>query len=200
MALIFQSTSSVWRMTEFEPGATTLEKISIHILRVEDDMEWLCCNYFYYDFNPHPPCGGWHKVLGRFLELLSFQSTSSVWRMTLFFMLPLLYIFYFNPHPPCGGWQQKQPKQCQPKSNLLTIFTKITNLTTYSPYLKKLNPQPPPTNSSANPHTFYVHLRFALKNQRTIHIQTFFYTNMLHFIFVIVPQIIKTQTIFFFIN
>ena len=58
---LFQSTSSVWRTTLTDGAQTKGTKISIHVLRVEDD--------------PDGPC---HPVGGE-----QFQSTSSVWRTTL---------------------------------------------------------------------------------------------------------------------
>ena len=56
----FQSTSSVWRTTKAIASGTGPQAISIHVLRVEDDLT-----------TP--------KQI-RFLE--QFQSTSSVWRTT----------------------------------------------------------------------------------------------------------------------
>ena len=126
--------------------------ISIHTLRVEgDNFQWCWCkstvlfqstpsvwrvthciissySALIKDFNPHPPCGGWHhtpnnpqsferisihtlRVEGDRAVLLSklsgllFQSTPSVWRVTRTFRKWKLCQRDFNPHPPCGGWQ-----------------------------------------------------------------------------------------------
>ena len=57
------------------------ELISIHILRVEDDI------LEHYETRPE----------------VTFQSTSSVWRMTLAGSKILSMLSDFNPHPPCGG-------------------------------------------------------------------------------------------------
>ena len=55
---IFQSTSSVWRTTYINSKKLNLCIISIHVLRVEDDLPCTYpgapCPYF----NPRPPCGG----------------------------------------------------------------------------------------------------------------------------------------------
>ena len=57
------------------------------------------------DFNPHPPCGGWHISDFSNDYTVEFQSTPSVWRVTwqCLYLQMALYID-FNPHPPCGGW------------------------------------------------------------------------------------------------
>ena len=103
-ALSFQSTPSVWRKTFQILRLDYFAFISIHSLRVEEDMvnspNWhkaiqisihslrvekdffkiIFIAYCYY-FNPLPPCGGRHK---RSVLL------NDVFR-------------YFNPLPPCGG-------------------------------------------------------------------------------------------------
>ena len=102
--------------------------ISIHTLRVEGDFFGLTVQYQYDNFNPHPPCGGWHDAasitwsgmqdfnphppcggwhISDFSNdyTVEFQSTPSVWRVTwqCLYLQMALYID-FNPHPPCGGW------------------------------------------------------------------------------------------------
>ena len=100
----FQSTSPVWRTTN------------------RHEREYACREYF----NPRPPCGGrllkgikrgkvecisihvprveddqssrYHKCL-----LLRFQSTSPVWRTTVYDGTFFDCSFDFNPRPPCGG-------------------------------------------------------------------------------------------------
>ena len=79
--------------------------ISIHTLRVEGDSAFSIFNIFITDFNPHPPCGGWlqdlwltttadyfnpHPPCGgwqlqnnNLFQYPLFQSTPSVWRVTL---------------------------------------------------------------------------------------------------------------------
>ena len=124
---IFQSTSSVWRTTWTPcPGRSTIpnfnprppcggrpielfaaeesKKISIHVLRAEDDCRPNCrpsrkkhfnprppCGGRRYclsikrapgNFNPRPPCGGRLAVKHPRVEDVLFQSTSSVWRTT----------------------------------------------------------------------------------------------------------------------
>ena len=100
---LFQSTSSVWRTTRAADGKGGACSISIHVLRVEDDL-----------------CESQHL----FFYFL-FQSTSSVWRTTrgagkngylAYISIHVLRVEddrsrplppfpgpYFNPRPPCGG-------------------------------------------------------------------------------------------------
>ena len=56
--------------------------ISIHVLRVEDDVGVSLRTISFTDFNPRPPCGGRHLVCGLGELLMN-----------------------FNPRPPCGGRQ-----------------------------------------------------------------------------------------------
>ena len=103
MKNIFQSTSSAWRTTifchynrnsfvHFNPRpphggrlliwlmALSFQNISIHVLRMEDDIK-LCIHYTRRQhFNPRPPHGG---------------------RLFSAFLSPSF--FYFNPRPPHGG-------------------------------------------------------------------------------------------------
>ena len=101
-------------------------RISIHILRVEDDSNTETIALILINFNPHPPCGGWLYQICISVHILLFQSTSSVWRMTSQDWKPRKERIFqstssvwrmtyqtvkiqlcnidFNPHPPCGGW------------------------------------------------------------------------------------------------
>ena len=87
--------------------------ISIHVLRVEDDPQFetfqLDTSYFnprppcggrqptaqndflQMHFNPRPPCGGRPFDSGYNPQPWLFQSTSSVWRTTLWILLKLLF-------------------------------------------------------------------------------------------------------------
>ncbi len=58
------------------------QEISIHVLRVEDDVSYLLGNGVTFDFNPRPPCGGRRASAVDILTTALFQSTSSVWRTT----------------------------------------------------------------------------------------------------------------------
>ena len=101
---IFQSTSSVWRTTIFNHINVAHAQISIHVLRVEDDLSpykvYYIRRYFnprppcggrqvqiqqrkrQKNFNPRPPCGGRRDFFVPYPHPLQFQSTSSVWRTT----------------------------------------------------------------------------------------------------------------------
>ena len=56
--------------------------ISIHVLRVEDDLGWGPILQSFFNFNPRPPCGGRRVPLNVEKVTALFQSTSSVWRTT----------------------------------------------------------------------------------------------------------------------
>ena len=77
---LFQSTSSVWRTTQGRHPAGHHRRISIHVLRVEDDLMLSPPSAGGADFNPRPPCGG------RRASVPAFCRGSD-----------------FNPRPPCGG-------------------------------------------------------------------------------------------------
>ena len=83
----FQSTPSVWRVTSCPTR---------HALG-------------FWNFNPHPPCGGWQYENRPKSKFDPFQSTPSVWRVTWWNWAESGgRTLYFNPHPPCGGWRQQQ--------------------------------------------------------------------------------------------
>ena len=99
----FQSTSSVWRTTAPGGAAAIIGQISIHVLRVEDDL----------------------LIVAVLCTRTKFQSTSSVWRTTRRagprtwsagisihvlrveddppMIVKPLAAGDFNPRPPCGG-------------------------------------------------------------------------------------------------
>ena len=112
----FQSTSSVWRTTECRCFSSKSKKISIHVLRVEDDAFSAPRLYWTPYFNPRPPCGG-----RRYMEITCkapdlFQSTSSVWRTTVAPPVQLVPCAHFNPRPPCGGRLQIQQRKRQKRN------------------------------------------------------------------------------------
>ena len=55
---LFQSPSSVWRTTQSLHTPDKYRLISIHVLRVEDDLMPRPAGRGTFDFNPRPPCGG----------------------------------------------------------------------------------------------------------------------------------------------
>ena len=81
-ALLFQSTSSVWRTTLLRDPLGNPGRISIHVLRVEDDAAARPARQSRAYFNPRPPCGGRPSL-----------SDSRRTRRNC----------HFNPRPPCGG-------------------------------------------------------------------------------------------------
>ena len=76
----FQSTSSVWRTTYVLPYSNKGVLISIHVLRVEDDLSRVHLHGSNWYFNPRPPCGG-----------RPYQYDN------------VFCVKDFNPRPPCGG-------------------------------------------------------------------------------------------------
>ena len=62
-----------------------MDDISIHVLRVEDDLTLPGFKWHDTDFNPRPPCGGRRVCKMENVTLELFQSTSSVWRTTYLF-------------------------------------------------------------------------------------------------------------------
>ena len=81
----FQSTSSVWRTTCIPAHVGAPKAISIHVLRVEDDVFWCSSQPGIWNFNPRPPCGGRRRRDKDNVAFGKFQSTSSVWRTTAVF-------------------------------------------------------------------------------------------------------------------
>ena len=65
------------------PAVEAEAKISIHVLRVEDDFVYVGSVRQDRHFNPRPPCGGRLELWGANLATTAFQSTSSVWRTTV---------------------------------------------------------------------------------------------------------------------
>ena len=55
---LFQSTPSVWRVTQQLIDIVSYQPISIHTLRVEGDLQFFQVPHQHHYFNPHPPCGG----------------------------------------------------------------------------------------------------------------------------------------------
>ena len=113
---LFQSTSSVWRTTHIDGNKQNNHAISIHVLRVEDDVRADTGQLHPRDFNPRPPCGGrrLRALMSRYAA--TFQSTSSVWRTTLLSMSSFPFNPNFNPRPPCGG-RPLRPKTPRSPSN-----------------------------------------------------------------------------------
>ena len=56
--LLFQSTSSMRRVTQLPLTSPRLSIISIHILHAEGDEDTFDSYMWQTHFNPHPPCGG----------------------------------------------------------------------------------------------------------------------------------------------
>ena len=124
---IFQSTSSVWRTTGRRKCCRSPRRISIHVLRVEDDFDYLRDNMATSKFQSTSSM--WRTTSSRtFMCATSqFQSTSSMWRTTrnlsagscgYNISIHVLHVeddtprprcrrprTYFNPRPPCGGRQ-----------------------------------------------------------------------------------------------
>ena len=66
---LFQSTSSVWRTTLLRDCIRCTVTISIHVLRVEDDIVVAFFKRPTQYFNPRPPCGGRLRMVQQMLRL-----------------------------------------------------------------------------------------------------------------------------------
>ena len=87
--------------------------ISIHTLRMEGDKDNFIPWKLFSNFNPHPPYGGWRITYVLASADVRFQSTPSVWRVTLHSFGFWKNQLHFNPHPPYGGWQTAKTKTLQ---------------------------------------------------------------------------------------
>ena len=104
---LFQSTSPVWRTTQKRNCPPKAKEISIHVPRVEDDLDGRTRDGSRCHFNPRPPCGGrlQHGRRGEDLDYISIHvpRVEDDGRK--------LSICYkgsnFNPRPPCGGRPQR---------------------------------------------------------------------------------------------
>ena len=67
--------------------------ISIHVLRVEDDVKIVLLMSRVTYFNPRPPCGGRRVYFRIWRKAGEFQSTSSVWRTTVMVCFLTISIF-----------------------------------------------------------------------------------------------------------
>ena len=165
----FQSTPSVWRVTsDTSQCLLFLLTISIHTLRVEGDTlrqysirrtyrfqstpsVWRVTSAYgviissRWDFNPHPPCGGWLFVYCPLEVLSNFNPHPPCggWppiNLSVFYVLQ-----NFNPHPPCGGWQDGATGGVQ--SELISIHTLRVEGDQYtlsaSVHMDDFNPHPP---------------------------------------------------------
>ena len=107
---------------------------------------------------------------------------------------------YFNPHHPQGGDSNFAQKPLlipihlhqQSTPNSLYILHSSTSKSNPKQYLIKI-----PVRI---PRGFHVRFRFALKNQRLFHINPLIHSNMFNPCLILIPQIIKSETIHIFIN
>ena len=100
---LFQSTSSVWRTTSGMRLSDFWMHISIHVLRVEDDLAGGFLPKFFTNFNPRPPCGGRRKDRGA--DIATPLISIHVLRVEddTFSAFTRAAMHDFNPRPPCGG-------------------------------------------------------------------------------------------------
>ena len=109
-------------------------------------------------------------------------------------------IIDFNPHHPQGGDSNFAQKPLlipihlhqQSAHNSLYILHSSTSKSNPKQYLIKI-----PVRI---PRGFHVRFRFALKNQRLFHINPLIHSNMFNPCLILIPQIIKSETIHIFIN
>ena len=70
---------------------------------MEDDIGEVVGNGTVTHFNPRPPCGGRLFLFLHSFFIFGFQSTSPVWRTTVYLPDIVGSGYDFNPRPPCGG-------------------------------------------------------------------------------------------------
>ena len=87
-------------------------RISIHVLREEDDGGQLMQYIQDKDFNPRPPRGGRPQIKWWKFVCFIFQSTSSARRTTTRHSFSVKFVLHFNPRPPRGG---RLPQYCAPR-------------------------------------------------------------------------------------
>ena len=101
--MIFQSTCSVWSKTIISEETFNQVKISIHLLRVEQDISGFNPKVKYIYFNPLAPCGARPARPTTAFTAATFQSTCSVWSKTWPRTAHKARWRYFNPLAPCGA-------------------------------------------------------------------------------------------------
>ena len=131
---LFQSTPSVWKVTWHYERSQKGMRISIHTFRVEGDSTAGKAEYKLCNFNPHLPCGRWHRFIHFIFNVKIFQSTPSVWKVTLCRVYRAPRTRNFNPHLPCGRWQlNNEMSPCTDQISIHTfrvegdIFSSVSN-------------------------------------------------------------------------
>ena len=103
-AVVFQSTPSAWRETIQLATQLKEEKISIHSLRMEGDLQYLPPRRSQHGFQSTP--SAWRETPGAEFSRIphnAFQSTPSAWRETHSAAPHMRRTDHFNPLPPHGG-------------------------------------------------------------------------------------------------
>ena len=161
--LIFQSTSSVWRTTRANHRQRTKKIISIHVLRVEDDVTHDKVQKAILYFNPRPPCGGRPIKFDRITNTIN-----------------------FNPRPPCGG----RPGKGRRTAGLHQISIHVLRveddaMALYSSVCHRdFNPRPPCggrpaaalATDSTNP--ISIHVLRVEDDRKPLHISKYFYISI----------------------
>ena len=100
----FQSTPSAWRETVVSGDPVNVERISIHSLRMEGDLDVMTgyCQQLWISIHSLRMEGDPEVAQSKDSEKL-FQSTPSAWRETMTGLGIRIYYPNFNPLPPHGG-------------------------------------------------------------------------------------------------
>ena len=107
-SVIFLSTPSARRATQYQRYHKYHRSISIHALREEGDSTMGYCNLETKYFYPRPPRGGRLQWRRKVHTVRRFLSTPSARRATTHICGIFSDNAYFYPRPPRGGRQQKQ--------------------------------------------------------------------------------------------
>lgn len=151
-------------------------------------------------FNPRPPRGGRHGLARKAPAMLVFQTTPPYEGGDCGCTSGTSPSPDFNPRPPRGGRQQKQPKfqavfttsrqffQISPPNSDSISKNKVT--------CSRKTPRNLVRTCGDFPRTCASHL----KHQHILRSIGCLYSKMLNLLFVAVPQVVKTQTVFFLIH
>ena len=103
LSLLFLSTPSARRATQYLPARLQSKEISIHALREEGDAFFVCLGVLHKDFYPRPPRGGRQRIPLEEKQPARFLSTPSARRATVSWTPLSSMGINFYPRPPRGG-------------------------------------------------------------------------------------------------
>lgn len=140
------------------------------------------------------PCGGRRDVFASRLNVWRFQSTPSVWRATVYPDIEAVFVDTFQSTPSVGRATAKIYKYAM--LCLYIVHIKLYIFAT-AVFLIDLNSRKSTAFSVRTYGIFYDRCRFALKHEEFFRLISGLGSDMLYFCLIVVPEIIKSQTVFF---